>query len=442
MKEHYTSPHLPHHDWALRPPLGWNSFICYGSSVTEAQFKANVDAFAEKLKPSGWEYCVLDFCWSHPDPGPVANPNQAPGFHPVLACDKWGRLLPSPERFPGSANGAGLKPLADYVHGKGLKFGLHIMRGIPRQAVEANLPVKGADSNAADIADTTCTCTWLNHMYGINMEAEEAQAYYDSIFALYAEWGVDYIKADDILTDYPGPYHAAEIEAIRKAIDKSGRPMVLSLSPGPAPVRESAHLAAHANLWRMSADFWDRWEKLHEMFYLCNAWTGVGGPGHWPDADMLPLGRIALCGPEGPPRDSLFTGEEKRTMLTLWSIFKSPLMMGGDLPSLDADTLALLTNPEVLEANQRGTDPYQLYRHGPLVAWVSDVPASEVRYLALFNLADREQPVPVRFSQLQRGGRLHFRDLWDREDLGVMENEYNPLIPAHGSRLFRISPVR
>lgn len=428
-----------HHKWAPTPPLGWNSFICYGSSVTEQQFKANVDAFAGKLAPAGWEYCVLDFCWSHPDPGPVANPNQEAGYTPALACDPYGRLLPAPERFPSSVNGAGLKPLADYVHSKGLKFGLHIMRGLPRQAVEANLPVWGTDARAADIADQESRCTWLNHMHGINMEAKGAQAYYDSIFQLYAGWGVDYIKADDILTDYPGPYHAAEIEAIRAAIDNCGRPMVLSLSPGPAPVNQAAHLCANANLWRMSADFWDRWEKLHEMFYLCNAWTRIGGPGQWPDADMLPLGRIALCGPEGPPRQSQFTPDEQQTMLTLWCIFRSPLMMGGDLPTLDEATTRLLTNPEVLEANQHGEHPFQLYRHGPLVAWVSDIPDSTDRYLAVFNLADHEQIVPVKFSQLGRGPRLHFRDLWKRADLGLLEHRLEQFVPAHGSRFYRVS---
>ncbi len=436
-----TQPDHKHHSWAPKPPLGWNSFICYGSSVTEDQFKANVDAFAEKLAPSGWEYCVLDFCWSHPDPGPVANPNQESGFRPRLACDQWGRLLPAPERFPSSADGAGLKPLADYVHARGLKFGLHIMRGIPRQAVEDNLPVKGSDFNAAAIADPSSTCTWLNHMYGVNMETGEAQAWYDSIFELYAEWGVDYIKADDILTDYPGPYHAAEIEAIRSAIDKCGRPMVLSLSPGPAPVNRAAHLAANANLWRMSADFWDRWEKLREMFYFCNAWTGLGDSGYWPDADMLPLGRIALCGPEGPPRSSQFTPEEQKTMITLWSIFRSPLMMGGDLPATGEETFALLTNREVLEANQEGRNPYQLYRHQHLVAWVSEAASGRDRYLALFNLGDRAEPVPVRFSQLDRGSRLHFRDLWSGKDLGVMNNQYAPELPPHGSALYRITPA-
>ncbi|MBD5777963.1 glycoside hydrolase family 27 protein [Pelagicoccus sp. NFK12] len=429
----------PHHAWAQTPPLGWNSFICYGSSVTERQFKENVDAFADKLASTGWEYCVLDFCWSHPDPGPVANPNQEAGYTPHLASDEFGRLLPAVERFPSAANGAGLKPLADYTHSKGLKFGLHIMRGIPRQAVEAKTPVKGTNATAADIAQVGSKCTWLNHMYGVDMEQEAAQAYYDSLFELYAEWGVDYIKADDILTDYPGPYHAAEIEAIHKAIAKCGRPMVLSLSPGPAPVNQAQHLGAHANMWRMSADFWDRWRKLYEMFYLCNAWTDLGGPGYWPDADMLPMGRIALCGPEGEPRDSLFTTEEQRTMMTLWSIFRSPLMLGGDVPTLDETTLSLLTNEEVLAANKYGENPYQLYRHQTLVAWISDDSKSSDKFLALFNLADKTDTVPVTLEQIGLGPKVALRDLWKKEDLGATEQTIRKELSAHDCAFYRVS---
>lgn len=429
-----------HHAWAKTPPLGWNSFICYGSSVTEKEFKENVDAFAKKLAPLGWEYVVLDFCWSHPDPGPVANPNQEAGYTPALTCDEFGRLLPAIQRFPGSAKGVGLKELADYTHSKGLKFGLHIMRGIPRQAVDANLPVKGSTATAVDIADTDSNCTWLNHMHGVDHSKDGAQAYYDSLFELYAEWGVDYIKADDILTDYPGPYHKSEIEAIHSAIDKCGRPMVLSLSPGPAPVNQAEHLRDHANLWRMSADFWDQWKKLYEMFYLCNAWTNCGGEGYWPDADMLPMGRIALCGPEGDPRDSLFTFDEQKTMITLWSIFRSPLMLGGDVPTLDRATLSLLTNPEVLEANQKGSKPYQLYRHQTLVAWISEAADGE-RYLALFNLADEADTVPVKFSQIGLGKYLKFRDLWQQKDIGVFENDYSIEIQPHAAAFYKVSTI-
>ena len=183
------------------------------------------------------------------------------------------------------------KPLADYVHKKGLKFGIHIMRGIPRQAVLANSPVLGTKVGAADIADTENNCGWLNHMHGVDMSKERAQAYYDSLFKLYAEWEVDFVKMDDVL--WHGPYQKEEIKAARKAIVKCGRAMVLSLSPGPAQLENARHVQKYSDMWRISDDFFDTWKQLKEELTLCRNWAKYSGPGQWADADMLPLGWIA-----------------------------------------------------------------------------------------------------------------------------------------------------
>jgi hypothetical protein len=182
--------------------------------------------------------------------------------------DEYSRLMPVPRRFPSASDGKGFKPLADYIHGMELKFGIHIMRGIPRQAVAWSSRIKDTNITAADIADTDSTCKWLNHMYGVDMTKKGAPEYYDSLFELYAAWGVDYVKVDDISS----PYHAPEIEAIQKAINKCGRPMVLSLSPGPTPIEQAEHVKKYANLWRISGDFWDRWDALLKMFDLCAEW--------------------------------------------------------------------------------------------------------------------------------------------------------------------------
>lgn len=427
-----------HHELAMTPPMGWNSFDGYGSSVTEAQFKANVDFLAENLKDYGWEYAVVDFCWSHPNPGPVANPNQVDGS-PHLEMDEYGRLMPSLARFPSAANGQGFKPLADYVHSKGLKFGIHIMRGIAHQAVKDNAPVKGTDVRAADIADLGSQCTWLNHMAGVDMAKEGAQAYYNSLFELYASWDVDFIKADDILTDYPGPYHGAEIEALRNAIDHCGRPMVLSLSPGQAPVSEAQHLAANANMWRISMDFWDKWWKLKDQFQLCNAWSAFTKKGAWPDADMIPFGRLALCGPEGLTRQSYFTQREQRTLMTLWCIFRSPLMFGGALVDMDEWTLSLLSNKEVLEVNQNSANGCQCGKNGDRVHWLAEIPGSTDRYLAIFNLSDDEDTVSVTLEEVGFRGGAYFRDLWAGEDLGLIDRpKFEKKLPPHGCALYRL----
>lgn len=273
---------------AQTPPMGWNSWDCYGASVREDEVRANADYIAKNLKQYGWEYVVVDIQWYEPNAkSDQYNP------HAPLVMDDYSRLMPAVNRFPSAAEGQGFKPLGDYIHSLGLKFGIHILRGIPRQAVAQNTKILGTDYTAADIADTSSTCDWNTDMYGVDPSKPGAQEYYNSIFQLYAEWGVDYVKVDDISR----PYRKDEIELIRSAIDNSGRPMVLSLSPGPTPVAEGEHVSKHANLWRMTDDFWDRWDLLYGMFERADAWSDYIGPGHWPDADMLPLGGSELEAP-------------------------------------------------------------------------------------------------------------------------------------------------
>ena len=245
--------------WAPKPPMGWNSWDCFATTVTEAQTKQQADFMAAKLAAFGWTYITVDIQWYEPAATGYDYRKGAP-----LVLDQWGRLLPAVNRFPSAANGAGFKALADYVHAKGLKFGLHLMRGIPRQAVEQNTPILGTPYHAADIADRTRVCPWNTDMYGIDMTKPGAQAYYDSVFALLASWGTDFVKVDDLSRPYDA--NIAEVEAVRLAIDHTGRPMVLSLSPGETPLAFGAHVAVHANMWRISDDFWDDWPKLLEQF--------------------------------------------------------------------------------------------------------------------------------------------------------------------------------
>lgn len=423
--------------------MGWNSFDCYGSAVTEEEFRANVDVMAEVLKPHGWEYAVVDFCWSHPDPGPCHNPHQGVGFSPMLHCDEHGRLVPAPNRFPSSAHGAGFKPLADYVHSKGLKFGIHIMRGIPYQVAFEDMLVCDRQVRARDIALMDSTCTWLNHMRGVDVAKPGGQAYYDSLFELYAEWGVDFVKVDDILADgHPdsdGPYHAAEIEAIGRAIEKSGRPMVLSLSPGDAPKVKVEHVVDHANMWRMSSDFWDDWKKLKRMFDLARWWAPHRRPGRWPDADMLPLGRLSKRGPKGPERDSWFTAAEQKTLMTLWTIFRSPLMFGGALVDLDEATKNLLTNDAVLAVGLHGTGGEQLLRDEALCIWTAgDSRIEGVKYIALFNLSD--EPLELSVDLSDHGlPREAAEDLWTGETVALTGTKIESTLVPHGCLYLKIS---
>ncbi len=423
---------------AQRPPMGWNSYNCYGATVTEAEVKANADMMEIFLKDFGWEYVVIDYCWYYPHPGALNNPPQTEDFKPQLSLDEYGRPLPAVDRFPSSKKGNGFKPLADYIHGKGLKFGIHLMRGIPRQAVSEKLPIWGTDKNVADIANTSSICNWLNHMYGIDMTKPGSQEYYDSLLKLYASWGVDYIKWDDMLAPV---YYEKEIEAAFKALQRCGRPIVLSLSPGIRSLEPAPHVKTHANLWRISADFWDEWSQLKRQFELCASWSAHIGPGHWPDADMLQLGRLSRRGPVGYERESRFTKEEQRTHMTLWAICRSPLMMGGDLTMIRPFTLSLLRNKEVIAVNQNSTNNRQHFRRGNHVAWTANVPDSNERYLAVFNLGeDEETPVYILLSDIGVEGKCKIRDIWIYKNLGTYEKDFTPLIPPHGAGLYKIIP--
>ena len=170
----------------LTPPMGWNSWDCYGPSVNEEQLLGNAQYMADHLKDYGWEYVCCDIQWSEPTAGKIS-----PYYVPFawLTLDEYGRQMPAPERFPSAAEGRGFGPIAEKIHGMGLKFGIHIMRGVPRLAVHKHLPVKGTSTTCDKIAASASVCRWNTDMYGIDASKEGAQAYYDSIFELYASWG-------------------------------------------------------------------------------------------------------------------------------------------------------------------------------------------------------------------------------------------------------------
>ncbi len=418
---------------AATPPMGWNSWDCYGTTVTEAEVKANADYMARNLKAHGWQYIVVDIQWSDPNA-------QAHGYRPgaEISMDANGRLIPAENRFPSSAGGRGFKPLADAIHAQGLRFGIHIMRGIPRRAVTANLPVAGGKVHAADIADVHSVCPWNSDMYGVDMQRPGAQDYYDSILAMYAGWGVDYIKADDIAR----PLHAGEVAALHQAILKTGRPIALSLSPGPASLKDLPFLQANANLWRISDDFWDEWRFLRQNFLLLQIWGGVGRPGAWPDADMLPLGRIGIRAERGDDRMTRFTKDEQRTLMTLWSIAQAPLMFGGDLPSNDEFTTSLLTNDEVLAVDQKASGGQSVSENGDRVVWAADAAGSTAKYIAVFNLGANPIHIPFDWGALGMPARCTLRDLWERKDMGAIDTRYTFRVSPHGAGLYKLTPAR
>jgi alpha-galactosidase len=242
---------------------------------------------------------------------------------------------------------------------------------------------------------------------------------------------------------YQGRRHGGTVSWNRvAAILNSGRPIVLSLSPGPAYLDEAPFFAANANLWRVSDDFWDDWKPLRNTFALLNKWSAWARPGAWPDADMLPLGRIGIRAERGEDRRTQFTPDEQRTLMSLWSIARSPLMFGGDLPSNDDATQSLISNDEVLRVDQHASNSHQLFENGDAIGWVSDAEGSRSKYLAVFNVGDRANArVRVEWKDLGLSGVCNLRDLWSHKDVAESQDGHTFTISPHGSGLYRITKV-
>jgi hypothetical protein len=422
---------------APTPPMGWNSWDAYGLTVSEAQFKANTAVLAT-MKSLGWSYAVIDMGWY------MGNPAGAKLADRQYRLDGDGLLVPDLTRFPSSQNGAGLKPVGDWVHAQGLKFGIHIMRGIPKDAVAANLPVAGTTFRASDAADTADICPWDDGFYGIRDNAA-GQAYYDAQMKLYAGWGVDYIKIDCI-ADHP--YKGAESRQVHDAIAKTGRDIVLSLSPGPTNIVHAAEVGKYAQLWRIADDQWDGWDfKPAEWpngiltgFKKLAEWHAHAKPGNWPDGDMLPFGSLRPAPGWGEPRQSRLTADETRTWFTLWAIARSPLMLGANLTEMDASLKALVSNKAVIAVNQTAWESYPVegLKQADARVWVALTGPREkpVATVAAFNLSDKPMTVNASWKEIGvKGTKLH--DLFSGKTAAAPSGIRATLSP-HASAIWRV----
>jgi hypothetical protein len=430
---------------APTPPMGWNSWDAYGLTIDEADYKANVTVLAG-LRQYGWEYAVIDEGWY------MENPLGGNLVERKYLWDGNGILIPVASRFPSSAGGAGFKPLADWVHAQGLKFGIHIVRGIPRQVVKENLPIAGSSYHAADAADTTDTCPWDEGNYGVK-DSAAGQAYYDGMLKKYAQWGLDYIKVDCI-SDHP--YRPTEIRQIAEAIRKTGRPMVLSLSPGPTALEHGAEVAKYAQMWRISDDHWDLWAHeyksatsefpfgVRDAFDRLAEWAPYAKPGNWPDADMLPDGSLTPHPGWGEARQSGLTGDEQRTEFTLWAIARSPLILGANLTKLDGFTRGLITNKEVIDINQEAVKSGEAstYPEDPLRPrywWAVTGGSQSKRYIAVFNLKDTPENIDAPWIDFHLSATDHaVYDIWNKKHIPAAKSLRTGIIPAHGCALYQV----
>lgn len=431
---------------APTPPMGWNSWDAYGFTIDEAAFKANAAVLAG-IRQYGWTYAVIDEGWYMADP-----------FGATVADRKYlwdanGNLIPVQSRFPSSANGAGFKPLADWVHAQGLKFGIHIVRGIPRDVVKQNLPIAGSAFHAADAADTSDKCPWDEGNFGV-MDNAAGQAYYDGMLKLYAGWGLDYIKVDCI-SDHP--FRPTEIRQIAEAIRKTGRPIVLSLSPGPTKIENAAYVGQYSQMWRIQDDHWDSWQfqkkpgdgefpfSTRDEFDRIAQWAPYVKPGNWPDPDMMPLGWLGPHPGWGDPRQSRINPVEERTEFALWAISRSPMIFGGNLTRLDETTRALMTNKELLDIDQQSVHsapvPVALVDGQPVPwrGWVAQVREPHKRtYIAVFNLSDDQGVWDIPWTTFQIPDRPHpVYDIFTREHVPLATALHVQIAP-HGAAVFRL----
>ena len=410
-------------------PLGWNSWDCYGAAVTEETVRSNAAFMAKHLKQYGWEYITVDIQWSEPSA-------QNHEYHPFteLCMDEYSRLIPAVNRFPSSADGKGFAPLAEYVHSLGLKFGIHIMRGIPRQAVHQNTPIKGSTQTARQIAKTDSICHWNTDMYGVDPDADGAKAYYDSLFELYASWGVDFIKCDDIARELP--HEEAELVLLSQSLQNCGRDMILSLSPGPALLEKAELYKQTSNMWRITDDFWDSWPQLYEMFDRAREWCIHAGNGCWPDADMLPIGPIKQD--YDPALRTEFTQDEQITMMSLWSIFRSPLIIGGEMTKFDNFTMGLITNEEILKMHRNARHSHPVWQREingtEHILWTA-VSSEGGQYAAIFNTGEQDSSIRISLEDLEIYHPVQSTELWSGQSSEIAET-INVSLKKHGAAVF------
>jgi hypothetical protein len=421
------------------PPLGWNSYDSFGASIKESEVVQQAQALKTNLQPFGWNTVVIDYRW----------------YDPEDKLDANGRYLPSTSKYPSATGTNGFKSLSDQVHALGLGFGIHIMRGIPRSAVTANSPIANSTYHAADAGNTSDPCPWDTHMWGVNGGTAAGQAWYDALFAEYAQWGIDFIKIDDMLNNSTKIYHQAEADAIRAAVNKTGRAIVVSFSPGPDDPSwlpsSVSNLNADADMWRVVDDFWDynAITNLAGVFTSAGTWQAASGlvQGHWPDADMLPLGYLGPRCEWHASGETTFTHNDQVTILSLWSILPSPLIFGGNVQSLTTDTTtgpwttALLTNEEVLAVNQDalGTHAKRIVQQGTTEVWARDLSGGR-KAVALFNRGTQDATISVTLAQLGVTGTPAVRDLWNRANVTGMTTGISVNVPYGAALMYTLSP--
>ena len=369
---------------ALTPPMGWNSWNKFACNVSENLIEGMADAMVKSgMKDAGYQYLVMDDCWQ-------------------VERDTQGNIVPDPKRFP-----SGIKALADYVHGLGLKFGIY-----------------------SDAGSKTCA----GRPGGLGHEYQDAMKY--------ASWGVDYLKYDWCNTNTQDA--KASYANIREALDATGRPIVLSICEWGTAKPWLWGTEVGGNLWRTTGDIKDRWSGKIEwgpgnccsygVVDIVDAESEIysyAGPGHWNDPDMLEVGNGGM------------TTTEYRSHFSLWAMLAAPLMAGNDLRDMEPNIQAILTNKEVIAVDQDplGRQGRRVRKDGDLEVWARPLTGG-ARAVILFNRGTADQQIAVRWSDLDYPNHLSaaVRDLWEKKDLGQFTATFSATVASHGIVMITVSP--
>ena len=352
---------------AQTPPMGWNSWNKFACDVSEQLIREIADAMVSSgLKAAGYQYVNIDDCWQ-------------------VSRDAQGNIVADPTRFPG-----GIKALADYVHGKGLKLGVY-----------------------TDAGRLTCQ----KRPGSFDHEFQDAKTY--------ASWGVDYVKVDWCYSEGLDP--EVQYAKFREALAQAGRPIVFSICNWgvKAPWRWGPKTG---NLWRTTGDISDKYDSMSLIGFSQNGLEKFAGPGHWNDPDMLEVGN------GGMDRD------EYRTHMALWALLAAPLLAGNDLRSMSAETKEMLTNGEVLSVDQdaKGVQGHRIWEEGPLEIWAKPL-ADQSQAVALFNRSEASLKMTLDFKAIGLNGQAKVRDLWEHKDIGTIQDSYAVEVAKHGVVLLRVS---
>jgi len=352
---------------APTPPMGWNSWNKFGCNVSDKLIREMADAMVSSgMQAAGYQYVNIDDCWQ-------------------VSRDASGTIVADPTRFP-----SGIKALADYVHGKGLKLGIYTDAG-------------------------TGTCE--RRPGSLNHEVQDAKTY--------ASWGIDYVKIDWCNAEGLDP--EVQYAKLRDALAQSGRPIVFSICNWgvKTPWRWGP---TTGNLWRTTGDINDTYDRMSLIGFGQNGLEKFAGPGHWNDPDMLEVGN------GGMKRD------EYRTHMALWALLAAPLLAGNDLRTMSPETKELLTNSEVLAIDQdkKGIQGHRVWQEGPLEIWVKLL-ADGSQAVGLFNRSESPTKMTLDFKSVGVPSSAKLRDLLDHKDLGTVQSSYSPEVPTHGAVLVKVS---